>query len=55
MRVQITVVALLSAVGIAVMLVDAKNLEALADSEPFTQDAASEIVTPEPTIHIESI
>jgi outer membrane protein insertion porin family len=47
MRVQITVVA------IALMLVGAKNLEALADSQPSTQDAASGIVTPEPTIHIE--
>ncbi|MEH2305434.1 BamA/TamA family outer membrane protein [Nostoc sp.] len=47
MRVQITVVA------IAVMLVGGKNPEALADSQPSTQDGASEIVTPEATIHIE--
>jgi len=47
MRVQITVVA------IAVMLVGGKNPEALADSQPSTQDGASGIVTPEATIHIE--
>ncbi|MEH2161222.1 MAG: BamA/TamA family outer membrane protein [Nostoc sp.] len=53
MRVQITVVALLAAVGIAAMLVSGKNLEAFADSQPSTQDGASGIVTPEATIHIE--
>ncbi|NEU81290.1 BamA/TamA family outer membrane protein [Nostoc sp. UIC 10630] len=47
MRVQITVVA------IAVMLVGGKNPEALADSQPSTQDGASGIVTPEATIHVE--
>ncbi|MBD2523794.1 BamA/TamA family outer membrane protein [Nostoc sp. FACHB-133] len=47
MRVQITVVV------IAVMLVGGKNLEALADSQPSTQDGASGIVTPEATIQIE--
>jgi outer membrane protein insertion porin family len=54
MRVQITVVALLAAVDIAAMLVSGKNLEALADSQPSTQDGASGIVTPEATIHAES-
>ncbi|MEH2348972.1 MAG: BamA/TamA family outer membrane protein [Nostoc sp.] len=49
MRVQITVVALLTAVGIAVMLVGGKNLEALADSQPSTEDGASGIVTLEAT------
>ncbi|MEH1896183.1 MAG: BamA/TamA family outer membrane protein [Nostoc sp.] len=43
MRVQITVVA------IAVMLVGGKNLEALADSQPSTEDGASGIVTLEAT------
>ncbi|MEJ6484330.1 BamA/TamA family outer membrane protein [Nostoc punctiforme UO1] len=47
MRVQITVVA------IAVMLVGGQNPEALADSQPSTQDGASGIVTPEATIQIE--
>jgi outer membrane protein insertion porin family len=47
MRVQITLVA------IAVMLVGGKNPQALADSQPSTQDGASSIVTPEATIHIE--
>ncbi|MBC1223366.1 BamA/TamA family outer membrane protein [Nostoc sp. UCD121] len=47
MRVQITVVA------IAVMLVGGKNPEALADSQPSTQDGASGIVAPKATIHIE--
>ncbi|MCW5313136.1 BamA/TamA family outer membrane protein [Nostoc sp. KVJ3] len=35
------------------MLVGGKNLEALADSQPSTQDGASSIVSPEATIHIE--
>ncbi|MBD2244078.1 BamA/TamA family outer membrane protein [Nostoc sp. FACHB-888] len=53
MRVQITVVALLAAVGIPVMLVGGENPQALADSQPLTQDEASGIVTPKATIHIE--
>jgi outer membrane protein assembly factor BamA len=53
MRVQITVVVLLAAVGIAVMLVGGENPQALADSQPLTQDEASSIVTPKATIHIE--
>ncbi|MEH2261809.1 BamA/TamA family outer membrane protein [Nostoc sp.] len=52
MRVQITVVALLAAVGITVMLVGGKNLEALADSQPSTEDGASGIVTLEATNQI---
>jgi outer membrane protein insertion porin family len=47
MRVQITVVA------IAVMLVGGKNPQALADSQPSTQDGADGIVIPEAKIHIE--
>ncbi|MBE8997457.1 BamA/TamA family outer membrane protein [Nostoc sp. LEGE 12447] len=53
MRVQITVVGLLAAVGIAVMLVGGKNPQALADSQPSTQDGASGIMTPEATIQVE--
>ncbi len=52
MRVQIAVVALLAAVGIAVMLVGGKNPYAIADSQSSTQDGSSGIITPLATIHI---